>query len=583
MWKDRGDIMAYTINANAKNVWIRDNEDTRDLSIQTDASSVYLDNGRTLEQELGEGSMVSNVATVDSAMSKIIDGTLDGVYESLVFKGKSLVNLINYNDSIVSVSSKYVQFSSMIREVIGATVTVFNFGDKEVRMQTSVEGAYSRQLYFTPNAKTLVKLNPNEKLERIRGSQTNGWELNEASLNELKNSTMVIEGDYTNMDVPYFEGLGSCKMPILRNVGKNLYEGKDYQRDVEANKSTGNFPLIMSHVKLKKNTDYRISYSYETNTTRNDTTYGLLTKTKVERLDAHNALYSYHHDDYEGNGKKGNSKQLTQARFNTGDFEYLYFGVNSTSAGQNGYIKYYNIQLEESSSPTPYESHKTNILRTSEEIVLREVNGVQDTYNPLTGEYVKRIGEVAITGAIAKSVIVLDKNVRVNIAMSALNGDNGTTKTNNTLSDKFYWSEANARDIEGLRVNGNTFHWCISRDKLTSQDLQGVNTWLQSNPITVQYELAEPVTTIIEPNTMPFAYENGHIILSSGYEGQSLLPVLEYSTVVGRTGQIQSIAKMTRRHEEKLTMLEQMLVTNILAMDYENTLLALNLEMDEVI
>ena len=91
--------MAYTIDANAKNVWIRDNEDTRDLSIQTDASSVYLDNGRTLEQELGEGSMVSNVATVDSAMSKIIDGTLDGAYESLVFKGKSLVNLWKKHDT----------------------------------------------------------------------------------------------------------------------------------------------------------------------------------------------------------------------------------------------------------------------------------------------------------------------------------------------------------------------------------------------------------------------------------------------------------------------------------------------------
>ena len=85
--------MSYTINPNAKNRWVRNAENTMDLSLETDASSVYLDNGRTLEQELGEGSMVSNVVTVDSAMSKVIDGTLDGAYESLVFKGKSLVNL----------------------------------------------------------------------------------------------------------------------------------------------------------------------------------------------------------------------------------------------------------------------------------------------------------------------------------------------------------------------------------------------------------------------------------------------------------------------------------------------------------
>ena len=86
--------MSYTINPNAKNKWVRNAENTMDLSIETDASSVYLDNGRTLEQEIGEGSMVSNVATVDTSTSKVIDGTLDGAYESCVFKGKSLVNLM---------------------------------------------------------------------------------------------------------------------------------------------------------------------------------------------------------------------------------------------------------------------------------------------------------------------------------------------------------------------------------------------------------------------------------------------------------------------------------------------------------
>ena len=86
--------MTYTINPNAKNVWIRDNEDTMDLSPITDASSVYLENGRTIEQELGEGSMVSNIATVDNSMSKIIDGTLDGAYESCLLKGRTLVNVL---------------------------------------------------------------------------------------------------------------------------------------------------------------------------------------------------------------------------------------------------------------------------------------------------------------------------------------------------------------------------------------------------------------------------------------------------------------------------------------------------------
>ena len=91
--------MSYTINPNAKNKWARNAENTMDLSLETDASSVYLDNGRTLEQEIGEGSMVSNVATVDTSMSKIVDGTLDGAYESGVMYGRSLVNLSNLHKS----------------------------------------------------------------------------------------------------------------------------------------------------------------------------------------------------------------------------------------------------------------------------------------------------------------------------------------------------------------------------------------------------------------------------------------------------------------------------------------------------
>ena len=91
--------MSYTINPNAKNRWARNAENTIDLSIETDASSVYLDNGRTLEQELGEGSMVSNVVTIDTSMSKVIDGTLDGSYESGVMYGRSLVNLVDGQSS----------------------------------------------------------------------------------------------------------------------------------------------------------------------------------------------------------------------------------------------------------------------------------------------------------------------------------------------------------------------------------------------------------------------------------------------------------------------------------------------------
>ncbi len=109
--------------------------------------------------------------------------------------GKSLVNLINYNDSNINTSGKYVQFNSMVWDVIGKTVTVFNCGSKTVRTQMSKNGTYYRQLVFEPNTKTLVKLESDEKLERIRGMLTNDWTLDEVGLNELKTTTMILEGN----------------------------------------------------------------------------------------------------------------------------------------------------------------------------------------------------------------------------------------------------------------------------------------------------------------------------------------------------------------------------------------------------
>ena len=130
--------------------------------------------------------------------------------------------------------------------------------------------------------------------------------------------------------------------------------------------------------------------------------------------------------------------------------------------------------------------------------------------------------------------------------------------------------------------NYSTVLWTMF-GKNDGETLDQFKQWLSQNPATIQYILAEPITTIVEPSTMtPFAYQNGHVILESGYEGQSLLPTLEYSTVVNRTGQVENVAKTIQRHETQLTLLEKMLIGNIIELDYNNTLMALNLKMDEV-
>ena len=552
--------MSYTINPNAKNKWARNAENTMDLSLETDASSVYLDNGRTLEQEIGEGSMVSNVTTVDSAVSKIINGTLDGAYESCVFKGKSLVNLmtsckdeyvVRYHDpsnpnytvaniSMMKPNTEYTLFYKAKYRLEGDGA-----GERgTLHIATSVEqGFIGASHNLTTEYKQYVfKLTTTSTVDCFT-FKSNG------SYFAIK-ECVLLEGDYTNQDVPFFEGLCDSKMPILRNVSNEAF----CHDSLEGGSISGNNGGNISSTNPRARTKDMKKLNEATSILFSDNLLG------VEKY-----VFSYDSNKrYLGrtptNWETGNEIKPVEGAY--------YYRVVFTK---------YLEELPRSMYIIP-KNHKTNILRTSEEIVLRKVGGVCDTYNPLTGEYVQRIGEVVLDGSenwwetsIEGQTI---KRFRVNF-ISKRNNSNQILICDGILSVPN--SEWNV-DREQIEADGK-----ILSIRKAFDTVEDFKTWLSQNPLTVQYVLVEPITTIVESLTTPFTYENGHIILESGYEGQSLLPTLEYSTVVNKTGLVENVAKTIQRQEKQLTMLEKMLIQNIINLDYNNTLLTLKNEMEEML
>ena len=113
-------------------------------------------------------------------------------------------------------------------------------------------------------------------------------------------------------------------------------------------------------------------------------------------------------------------------------------------------------------------------------------------------------------------------------------------------------------------------------------DVTGFRAWLSQNPLTVQYILAEPVTTIVEPSTIPFAYENGHVILESGYEGQSLLPAMNTAPLSTKLVKLKILGNTILRQEKQLTTMEKMLIQNIIVLGYNNALTKIKLAIEEV-
>ena len=616
--------MTYKIKENAKNVWIRDNENTQDLSPLTDANSVYFNSGRTLEQELGKGAMESNVVTINSTMSKVIDEAYDGVYESCVFKGKSLVNLVRNTGTklfgtsglgkINRTETSHGMIYETSREDLNTYITIRTGANPMMKPNTSYT------IFFEIVQNTIIKdgqsykgvtvcgtndsyydratnrlyHNSNFSLDKgiktilvTTGSDVSSYDgfgfgfpsfssggVEQGQVFEIQN-VMVIEGDCTNQDIPYFEGLCDVKMPILRNVGKNLL---DPQTFIPLDKGVEYVRYEDGYV-LANFTNANTHFFYKVDLAR-------LPKGMYTVIAKHEGERSYLGIQLTF---KDGTKTWGKTQFNNdGSYAELGLYMQSTTNDPSLKVKAKIMLVANGDTTSPYEDYKTNILRTSEEIVLREVSGVQDTYNPLTGEYTKRIGEKVLCGETAEdwrdfrnTFIEKTETIDVYLINPEQRGNS------NLLCDKMRTTSKGTymNDEEGISCSGGSglnIWVSIFKNKLSTPNKEGFKQWLQSNPITVQYELEAPVTTIVEPSTIPFIYQNGHIILESGYKGQSLTPILEYTASVSRTGQVENVAKTIQRHETQLTLLEKMLIGNIIELDYNNTLMALNLKMDEV-
>lgn len=579
--------MGYRVDPNAKNVWVRDIDDTEDLPLAVNASSVYFNSGKTMEQEVGKGTMVSNVVTVDGSMEKVVEGTYDGAYESCKMYGKSLVNLFNSKQITPSLhfssnnDGKYeniVKSNGLIEfDIVGSenpgNYQYINMGKVNVDLLKpntrylvlfeEITGIDTVSIRDGNSANTVIDYAKVGGKQYVILTTLSEWQKSNQILYlyvqsktgihvKVKNA-MIIEYQegMEQWDLDYFEGLCDVKAPILKNVGKNI---------------------------LPKEIGKWYSCYF-----KKGTTFQLTTKDNKPSKGG-NIVF------VDGSGAK------MWMGIDSGTTKKTYTLPNDAYKISNQLTSGVEYQLETNINATPYEDYKTNILETSNDVVLRGLpNGVKDSYDCLTGEYVRRVGKIVLNGsenwAIPTGEGLANNNTLMfnhTVAEMKELTQQEDYSTKELLCDKQKVSSSNSlwnTDEEGVSkgLKMKDIRFRILKSRLSTEDVNGLKLYLQANPITVQYELAEPIVTTIEPSTTPFAYENGHIILESGHEGQSLLPTLEYQTVVSRSGQVAMIDKTIQQHERKITLLEKMLVQNIIDIEYKNTLLALKLEIDEVI
>lgn len=446
--------------------------------------------GQTYQNILPEPS--THVLSNNKESFKVNEGVneniefVDGVAKSAILKGNTLVNLNNYNVGYKGFSevngteitftnngtnlpfinlmtpytlkpnTKYTVIFDIINNPLGLGVVFYHQENASIASTIKSAGVNQTGLFkFT--------LDTNERESNCLRIVLNS--ISATDNTKIKN-IVILEGDYVDQNIPYFEGMQSVKMPVLTTTGKNLFNKKD----VEFNYAVGNEQpfdpryVTSNYIAVKPSTQYVVNdsmpvvYGFDINKEQ----IGNIMNTPVgETFTTPDNCYFVRIRNYE---------------FNT-DHQSIID----------------NAQLEMGSSLTPYEPFKSNILSTPEDLELRGIDDVQDTLDLMAGEVVQNIYEFTLDGSqnidndgdllyyylpfgVHNNRSTSDKLPSITVRQ-ILDGLTGVAPQNRGNSSRFY-----------IKVNGIT----------TKEEMKN---FFLNNPTTIQCILETPIIKTVDLTT----------------------------------------------------------------------------------
>ena len=571
------------------------------LVTPSSADIVYCSDGETVATKLRkvENDEFSPTITQVNSMAKVGEGAdvdvsanaQEGYVKSAILRGQTLVNtitnvegqyswttvdnitfthnkdskgfsFINYNCSLKPNTKYFIRFEY---NYTGNENLTLQFG---FRTNLGAWDSYGTTLTKGVNKTTLTTKNTSNNLSVfIMSKQT----LESASFGKL----MIIEYQegMENWDIPYFEGMQSVRMPVLSAVGKNLFDMNHASYItglIHGSNQTINQTAITKayYIPCEPNTSYTISKMM--------TQYFRICETRV--VPTFGCAIS---------NTVINPSKTSLTITTSESAKYLCFNVHNVNADtMNESEVLATLQVEKGLVATSYEPHKSNILSTPEDVTLRGIGDVQDTLDCLTGQVTQRIGEIVFDGSETSWGTSGIQN-QTETMVFQINSDSIKTiphprEGSLPICDKLPSNNTSTNDTEGILVcqgtDGHGFYIRIKHSKLSTQDVNGLKTYLQSNPITIQYVLETPITKTVvlepsgtNPTTQPYVWKDGHIQLSS--EEGSLLPTLDYSVTTSRGGQILENTKHIAKQDKRIYDLEMLMINSSVEDAYQRLLL----------
>ena len=445
--------------------------------------------------------------------------TAEKPVKSAILKGRTLVNVnrSNYttNTNITTDYGQAIEFydADMLPNT---TYTIIMYSDNPYecrfsQMYNDREYALSVVKVGTPFVFTTVG-----NYQGLR-SYLKGDELNIPQGTEIK--ILIIEGDYTNIDIPYFEGMQSVKMPVLTTTGKNLFDGElevgglnsinggndDEQKDRTRTKS---------YIKVKPNTFY------------------ILSRTNYKGTWA----VRYYDENY-NHISPHLYNNLSEMEIKTGANVHYIRIVDLTNDLSNLY------QIEEDKVATEYEPYKSNILTVNEDVTLRGIGEVKDELDLMTGEVVERVGEVVLNGSESWKTGLWKNQVEGIGFQVRIKNDVNSSVFVKAISDKILYNSSNIFQQDGEYFDmvgaGNGETWIrirILRSKLSTEDVEGFKKWLSQNNVKILYELSDkPIKTVdltvVDQDNQPTQLGTFENVTHVSLEAENLIPEVELEVV----------------------------------------------------
>lgn len=484
----------------------------------------------TLYPQLEEGTTATEYEQYGVSPSPDYPSEIESVgYENLV--GLTSSDLI-FNRYINSNTGEVVSTSSGNYYASENYIDISSYIGKYVTLSTGLEVAY-----YTSDKTFISYINRNQS--RTQLIPINAHYIRIDCYKDNINEMQITKGTKLHSYIPY----GKYGIEV-KNTGKNSFSSSLFDK-------TGTYALY----ELKDNTPYTLSLKLKEGKSIPSGLYVGFSSSQYDKNNPPKQLNVVNSGVFSSSSLNENGTYY-QIIIDNSVYKYVYFYTKNIKIED-----YFDVMLTESSSLLDYEPYKSvSSLFTLNQPLRSLPNGVKDKLYVRNNKlYVERyVGSVVLDGSDDENWALNGSNQGYGIVINDVGGNSNSSIISGGYCDCL--SETIQNNIySGTKDNvfatlGGTVHKIYVRYNSSITSIALLKEQLNSQPIIVQYELAEPYTEKIGEIEMPSTYKGINNITTT----DSLLPIINLTYVRDTI-----IADYVENHVAELKLTEKEIKTSV--------------------